>query len=258
MKIITQKHRSLASVVYGIAFIGAFFTAPAQAATYFFHNDHLGTPQVVTDSNQEVAWEVDQEPFGEGAITTNKVVQNIRFPGQYFDSETNTSYNYFRMYDASIGRYTQSDPIGLDGGLNTYGYVYQNPLTYTDPTGEFGIFGSLLGAGVDISIQLATNGGNWQCIDWADVGVSALVGFFAPGLGSAGKYVYTSAKASKKLSQQLNNARTENKISKLKSRINSHKSKIIDEIVVQAVWQGTKQAGKNVAGRNNESCECGF
>jgi RHS repeat-associated protein len=64
-----------------------------------------------------------------------KLVINLRYPGQYYDQETELHYNYFRDYDPTIGRYVQFDPIGLRGGLNTYGYVGGNPISFVDPLG---------------------------------------------------------------------------------------------------------------------------
>jgi len=70
-------------------------------------------------------------------------------PGLVFDSRRRTQYNYFRDFDPAIGRYVQSDPIGLEGGLNTYGYAFGNPMTLVDATGldvGFGRQGSIGGS----------------------------------------------------------------------------------------------------------------
>ncbi len=122
--------------------IGTETSEPQAQVGYFVHSDHLATPYMLTDNTQQVVWRIEnQTPFGEGQINSDpdgngeSIEFNLRFPGQYFDSETGTNYNYFRDYDPSLGRYVQSDPIGLDGGLNTYGYALQNPLRWIDPLG---------------------------------------------------------------------------------------------------------------------------
>lgn len=89
--------------------------ASADSTLYFIHNDHLATPQVMTDQNQADVWEAQYEPFGKVNVITQAVENKIRFPGQYFDSETGLNYNWNRYYDTDRGRYITSDRIGLDG-----------------------------------------------------------------------------------------------------------------------------------------------
>ncbi len=149
---------------------------PQAQVGYFVHSDHLATPYMLTNADQQVVWRIEnQTPFGEGQVNSDpdgngeSIEFNLRFPGQYFDEETGTNYNYFRDYDPSLGRYVQSDPIGilmdfsdpqmqvivkhglpliqggdLSGGIllydsfllnHPYGYVNQNPLVFTDPFG---------------------------------------------------------------------------------------------------------------------------
>jgi RHS repeat-associated protein len=109
---------------------------------YYIYADHLNTPRVITDNANKVVWRWDSDPFGSDAANEDPdgdgvgFGYNLRFPGQYFDRETNLHYNYFRDYDPSTGRYVQSDPIGLDGGqFSTYAYVRGDPLSYVDPLG---------------------------------------------------------------------------------------------------------------------------
>jgi RHS repeat-associated protein len=114
----------------------------AAGELYYIHPDHLGTPRAITrESDNQVVWRWDNtEPFGNSAPNENPsslgvFAYNLRFPGQYFDVETGTHYNYFRDYDPAIGRYIESDPIGLGGGTNTYAYVSGNPVRFIDPRG---------------------------------------------------------------------------------------------------------------------------
>ena len=85
-----------------------------------------------------MVWKWESDAFGKGvaqedpSATGTNFVMNLRFPGQYFDKESGLHYNYYRDYDPNTGRYIESDPIGLHGGINTYGYVEGNPLNNTD------------------------------------------------------------------------------------------------------------------------------
>ncbi|HEX7047248.1 MAG TPA: RHS repeat-associated core domain-containing protein [Gammaproteobacteria bacterium] len=107
----------------------------ATTDVYYIHSDHLNTSQAVTDENQTVVWKADYKPFGEAEPTVTTLDMPLRFPGQIFDSETNLHYNYFRSYDSSIGRYAQSDPIGLLGGINLYEYAAGRPTGMFDALG---------------------------------------------------------------------------------------------------------------------------
>jgi RHS repeat-associated protein len=111
------------------------------AQAYYIHADHLDTPRMITDTAGNVVWDwPNLDPFGNNVPNENPTGLGVfefnkRYKGQYFDKETGLHYNINRDYDPSIGRYVESDPIGLRGGINTYAYVGGNPLRWADPLG---------------------------------------------------------------------------------------------------------------------------
>ena len=120
---------------------------------YFYHNDHLGTPQKMTTASGAVVWSATYDAFGKATVDgSSTVTNNLRFPGQYDDLETGLHYNFHRYYEPKVGRYVIKDPIGLSGGdpnlfayvdsvgkppitPNLYSYAENNPVRYIDPYG---------------------------------------------------------------------------------------------------------------------------
>ncbi|MBD3647487.1 MAG: RHS domain-containing protein, partial [Pseudomonadales bacterium] len=145
---------------------------------YFIHNDHLGTPHKVTDGEQRIVWSMEQAPFGEVNLTTVAIHMPMRFPGQYADVESGFSYNYFRDYDPSLGRYIQSDPIGLTSGLNSYVYVGARPLLSMDPLGLWSVTVELYGGvGGAVTLSYDESVGTYELTGRVGVGIAVGASF---------------------------------------------------------------------------------
>jgi RHS repeat-associated protein len=102
---------------------------------HFVHNDHLGRPEVVSNSAQQVVWRAKNAEYDRDVIVDQIGGLNLGFPGQYYDAESASWQNGFRNYDARVGLYFESDPVGLQGGASTYTYARANPISLTDALG---------------------------------------------------------------------------------------------------------------------------
>lgn len=103
----------------------------------FYHNNHLGTPQKLTDGQGGVVWSATYAAFGLATVDAESTItNNLRFPGQYWDAETNLHYNFLRYYEFEAGRYIAKDPIGILSGRNhLFTYVQSSPINFIDPFG---------------------------------------------------------------------------------------------------------------------------
>lgn len=142
-------------------------TSGSMPVTSYILADRLGTPQLATSSSHSTVWSTTYQPYGTTGTITGTITQNLRLPGQNWDSETGFYYNIQRDYMPNIGRYLEADPIGIIGDLNTYAYVRGNPVKWSDTSGTCGPFTPLCIALVEfladeagVSIGLDTLFGN--------------------------------------------------------------------------------------------------
>lgn len=144
--------------------VAVFKSNGTAVVPHYVYSDNLNTPRAITNTTGQVVWRWDGEPFGATPANENPsglgvFSYGLRFPGQYFDVETGFHQNRWREYDPKLGRYLQSDPIGLAGGLNTYLYADGNPLSKVDPSGQ-------------------------NAIAWGARGGAAIGSFVLPGFGT--------------------------------------------------------------------------
>jgi len=155
-------------------------TAGGAHEVFYIHSDHLGAPRVAVDTQGRVRWRWMAEPFGATAAETNpsglgELNVTLRLPGQQADGFVGLHYNVFRDYDPTTGRYVQSDPIGLNGGINTYSYVNGNPLRYSDPTGQIAIADDVIIGGTVLIVGCAITPACRQAVSDAVSGLGAIL-----------------------------------------------------------------------------------
>ncbi|CAM9913636.1 unnamed protein product, partial [Chrysoparadoxa australica] len=131
-------------VVVRVGFVGGTITSRD-----YMLQDHLGSSSARVDSSGTVTWRESYTPFGETLNNPAGNADNPGFTGHIRDTATGLTYAQARYYDPAIGRFLSNDPVGFASGgpgyFNRYAYTFNDPVNYTDPTGEFGVKGAIIG-----------------------------------------------------------------------------------------------------------------
>ncbi len=161
--------------------------------TYRIISDFRGSPRMVIDTaTGDVVQEIGYDAWGRVLADSNPGFQPFGFAGGLHDHHTGFLRFGARDYDPQVGRWTDVDPLGSEGGLNRYRYGNNDPVNFIDPDGNLPILvvwaiKAAADAIMDVLQQMMENGGSWECVDWNQVAISAGLGLLGPGLSKLAK-----------------------------------------------------------------------
>lgn len=175
---------SARSLIAHVLWVAALVATPASAEALYYHTDHLGSVAAVTDEQGQIIERREYEPFG--LRLGEGLADGPGYTGHVHDGATGLDYMQQRYYDPQLGMFLSVDPVAaLDSSdsrhFNRYTYAYNNPYTFKDPDGRFGVFGALIGAGIEAGMQIATEG---KVTNLTAVVAAGAVGAVTGGLGS--------------------------------------------------------------------------
>ncbi|MBD2438866.1 RHS repeat protein [Nostoc sp. FACHB-110] len=180
----------IANYTHGIGLVGRFSNGDV---AHYYDFDAIGSTVGLTGASGSYVNRYSYRPFGETLTTTEAVANPFEYVGQWgvMDEASGLDFMRARYYSPSLGRFTSSDPLGQEGGWNIYAYALNNPISYTDPTGEVPwivapVLGGVISGGINLGSQLIQNGGNWSQVNWGSVGTDFAVGAALGSLGPSG------------------------------------------------------------------------
>ncbi len=161
---------SRAQVDRPLAVVDGVNTTPV---TWYVHADHLNRPIKMTDGAKAAVWTAVWAPWGAPHAITGTATLDARFPGQWYQMEAGLHYNWHRHYDPTLGRYTQTDPLGFVDGPSVYGYADGDSVVFVDKDGRV-IVRIIIGAAIGAGIEYFTNpDANW--CDYLSAGAAGAI-----------------------------------------------------------------------------------